>query len=163
MRIVSIGLGLGIIGLAAAAVGQTAPAPAPAKASGYEGAVIGRKAGFLLSAANFGAMKGAIDRGDDVKSQAFAARSLARWAKAIPVMFPPGSAGIAGTEALPTIWSDPAGFEKAAADYAAAADQLASLAAAGDKAGFAAQWATVRGACNSCHQAYRKPEEQKPS
>lgn len=155
MRIFSIGLGLGIIGLAATAVAQTAPP------SGYEGAVVGRKAGFLMSAANVGNMKAAIDRGDDVKSQAFGARSLARWARAIPGMFPAGSAGVAGTEALPTVWSDRSGFEQRAADYAAAADELAALAAAGDKAGFAAQFGVVRGTCNACHKTYRA-EDKKP-
>lgn len=118
--------------------------------------IAGRKAAFLLSAGVFGGMKGAIDRGDDVKSQAFAARGLARWAAALPGMFPAGSVSDA-SEALPAIWSDRAGFEAKAAAYAEAAGKLADLAKAGDKPGFAAQWAVVGKTCGACHDTYRKP------
>jgi cytochrome c556 len=118
--------------------------------------IAGRKAAFLLSAGVFGGMKGAIDRGDDVKTQAFAARGLARWAAAIPGMFPAGSSSDA-SDALPVIWSDRAGFEARAAAYAEEAGKLADLAKAGDKAGFAAQWDVVRGTCSACHDTYRKP------
>lgn len=118
----------------------------------------GRQASFLMSAALFNGMKGAIDRGDDVKSQAFAARSLAGWAKALPGMFPAGSTS-ATSEALPVIWSDRAGFEARAAAYATAAAKLAELAKAGDKAGFATQWAEVGGTCKGCHDTYRMPQK----
>ncbi|MES2989569.1 MAG: cytochrome c [Pseudomonadota bacterium] len=118
--------------------------------------IAGRKAAFLMSAGLFNSMKGAIDRGDDVKTQAFAARGLARWAAALPGMFPAGSTSEA-SEALSVIWSDRAGFEARAAAYAEAAGKLGDLAKAGDKDGFAAQWAVVRGTCSGCHDTYRKP------
>jgi cytochrome c556 len=142
--------------------GQTATASAPAVTVPVDPAAViaGRKAAFLLSAANFGAMKGAIDRGDDVTTQAFAARALARWAKTIPAMFPAGSDG-APSEALPAVWTDRAGFAAKATAYAEAADKLATLAKAGDKPGFAAQWGEVRGTCGGCHDGYRK-EDKKP-
>jgi cytochrome c556 len=135
----------------ASARGSRAVAPDP-----YAETISGRKAAFLMSAALFTGMKGAIDRGDDVKTQAFAARALARWAAALPGMFPAGSMSPA-SEALPVIWSDRAGFEARAAAYAEAAGKLADMAKAGDKAGFAAQWDAVRGACGACHDTYRKP------
>ena len=135
----------------AAAIGQGTPAAAPPAAD----VIAGRQAALRLSAATFGSMKGAIDRGDDVKSQASAARALTSWARALPGMFPAGSNG-APTHALPTVWSDRAGFERAAAAYAAAADTLATVAAAGDKPGFAAQWAVTRKTCGACHDSYRK-------
>lgn len=119
--------------------------------------ISGRKAAFLMSGALFGSIKGAIDRGDDVKTQAFAARSLARWAAALPGMFPAGSLS-ESSDALPVIWSDRAGFEARAAAYAEAATKLADLAKAGDKPGFAAQWTAVRATCSSCHDTYRKPQ-----
>lgn len=115
-----------------------------------------RQAAFALSGATFGAMKGAVDRGDDVKSQVRATKALASWAHNLPAMFPAGSDG-AGTKALPTVWSDRAGFVRAATAYAEAADRLAALAAAGDKAGFAAQWGATRATCKSCHDGYHTP------
>ena len=119
--------------------------------------IAGRQAAYRLSAAVFSGMKGAIERGDDVKTQAFAAGALAGWAKAIPGMFPAGT-DIAPSNALPTVWSDRAGFEAKAADYAAAAAKLAELAKAGDKAGFAAQYAAVGKTCGACHSGFRKAD-----
>ena len=115
-----------------------------------------RQAAFRLSGATFGGMKAAIDRGDDMKTLIFPARSLAAWAHNLPAMFPAGSDG-AGTKALPNVWSDRPGFIKAAANYAAEADKLAMLAAAGDKPGVAAQWAVVRQTCSACHDTYHTP------
>jgi cytochrome c556 len=120
--------------------------------------IAGRQAAFRLSGALVGSIKGAIERGDDVTSQAFAARAIAGWAKALPGMFPAGSDG-APSNALPTVWSDRAGFEAKAADYAAAAAKLADLAKAGDKPGFAAQFAALGKTCGACHSGYRKSED----
>ncbi|RYD57236.1 MAG: cytochrome c [Sphingomonadales bacterium] len=122
-----------------------------------DGVIAGRQAAFLMSAAAFGGMKAAIDRGDDVKTQAFAARALARWAAAVPGMFPAGSMSDR-SEALPIIWSDRAGFEARAAAYAEATAKLADFAKAGDKEGFAAQRELVGGTCKGCHDTYRKPQ-----
>ena len=126
--------------------------------------VAARQSTFLLSGALFGSMKGAIDRGEDVKGQGFAARSLARWAKTLPVMFPAAVGGTAQptSKALPNIWTDRAGFEAKAASYAAEADKLAALAGANDKVGFATQWNVVRGTCAACHDVYRTPDEPAP-
>ena len=68
-----------------------------------------------------------------------------------------GSGAEAGvpTHARPEIWSDRAGFEAKAADYAAAADRLAELAAGDDAAAFAAQWTVVRSSCQACHDGYK--------
>jgi cytochrome c556 len=120
--------------------------------------IAGRQAAFKLSGATFGGMKAVIDANGDVKTQAGAARALANWGKALPGMFPAGSDG---GEALPAIWSDRAGFEKAAATFTTEASKLADLAKAGDAPGFAAQWTVVRGTCGGCHQTYRVPEKPK--
>ena len=120
--------------------------------------IAGRQAAFELSGATFGGMKATIDAGGDVTKLAFSARALTDWAHALPGMFPAGSDGGA-TRALPTVWSDRAGFEKAAATYEAAATKLGELAKAGDKAGVAAQWTVVRGACSACHDSYRQPDK----
>ncbi|MGY4397706.1 cytochrome c556 [Sphingomonas sp. UYAg733] len=157
-----IGATLILTAAAASAGGQRPAAPAPAAASvpvDPAAIVAGRQAAFLLSAADFGGIKAAIARGDDVTTQAFAARSLARWAKTIPAMFPAGT-GIAPSGALPAIWTDRAGFEAKATAYAAAADKLAALAKAGDKPGFAAQFAVVGKSCGACHDAYRMADKK---
>lgn len=150
----------GSVMLFVAAVSQAATAPkAKSIKLDPETIISGRQSTFLLSGALFGGMKGAIDRGDDVKTQAFAARAIARWAKTIPAMFPEGTQS-ASSKALANIWTDRAGFEAKAASYAAEADKLAAMAAAGDKAGFATQWTVVRGTCSACHDSYRSKDEK---
>lgn len=119
--------------------------------------IAARQAAFKLSGATFGNMKGVIDAGGDVTKLGFGARALTEWAHALPGLFPAGSDG-GTTKALPTVWSDRAGFVKAAAAYEAAARKLADLSKAGDAPGFAAQWTVVRGTCKSCHDVYHQPE-----
>ena len=72
-------------------------------------------------------------------------------------MFPAGTGSETGTQtnAKAEVWSDRAGFETKAAEYAAAADRLAELAAGEDAAAFAAQWTVVRSSCQSCHDVYK--------
>ncbi|MET0309048.1 MAG: cytochrome c [Sphingomonas sp.] len=150
-----------LLGTAVASANGGKPVAAAPAASDASGAIAGRQAAYRLSAALFSAMKGTIDRGDDVASQAFAARAIAGWAKAMPGMFPAGS-DIAPSNAMPAVWTDRAGFEAKAAAYAAAATKLAELAKAGDKAGFAAQYGEVGKTCGACHSSFRKQEEHRP-
>lgn len=152
---------IGTIALAASAallVTTAASAGGHPAAAGPDlsGVVKGRQAGMRMSGALMASMKGAIDRGDDVKTQTFAARSMSGWAAAVPGMFPEGS-NIAPTEAMGTVWSDWAGFKAKADAYAAATGKLAAAAQAGDKAAFAAAWGEVRGTCGACHDAYKQP------
>jgi len=130
---------------------------ANAQGEGQAGIVQGRQAAMMLSGVAMGSIKASIDAGQAPATQRFNTRALARWAHAVPGMFPAGSDAVAGvpTKAKPEAWSDRAGFEARAADYAAAADRLAELAAGEDAAAFAAQWAVVRQSCNACHTAYK--------
>ena len=116
-----------------------------------------RQAGMMLSGVAMSSIKAAIDAQQAPATQRFSTRALARWAHAVPGAFPAGSGAEAGvrTGARPEIWSDRAGFEAKAADYAAAADRLAELAAGEDAAAFAAQWAVVRASCQACHDGYK--------
>lgn len=118
----------------------------------------GRQGGMMLSGAAMGSIKAAIDAGQAPSTQRFSTRALSRWAHAVPGLFPEGSGPEAGvqTNARPEIWTDRAGFEAKAADYAAAADRLAELAQGEDAAAFSAQWTAVRASCQSCHDAYKK-------
>jgi len=144
------------IGLLAAAGLLTAAVAA--RRDDADALIAGRQAAFKLSGATFGGMKATIDAGGDVTKLGNSAKALAEWAHAIPGMFPPGSDGGA-THALPTIWSDRAGFEKAAATYEAEATKLGDLARAGDSAGVATQWTIVKDACSACHDKYRQPDK----
>lgn len=142
-----------VIGLTC--LGGAAGAQAP-QASAAD-VIKGRQGAMMLSGVAMGSIKGAIDAGQPLASQRFATRSLSRWAHAVPGMFPAGSGPEAGvrTNARPEIWTDRAGFEARAADYAAAADRLAELAGGEDAAAFGAQWTAVRATCQACHDSYK--------
>ena len=122
-----------------------------------EDVIKGRQGAMMLSGVAMASIKGAIDAGQPLASQRFSTRSLARWAHAVPGMFPAGSGPEAGvpSNARAEIWSDRTGFEARAADYAAAADRLAELAAGDDAAAFAGQWTAVRATCQACHDGYK--------
>lgn len=115
-----------------------------------------RRAAMMLSGANMAGIKGAIDRGDDPKTAAFAATALAAWADALPGMFPAGSSAT-GSKAKSEVWSDIAGFSAIAKGFAVDAAQLRDYARAGNKEAFAAQWTKVRSNCAACHDKYKLP------
>ena len=72
------------------------------------------------------------------------------------VSFPPDSKdGQPETRAKPEIWSDPDGF-KAELEKAMAAAM--AVGAATDEASFKAAFPALGGACQSCHEKYRKPK-----
>ena len=114
-----------------------------------------RKAGMDLQGAALSAVKAAVGAGVDVKNFAGAGSAMSAWAKQIPGVFPAGTDKGEDTKALPTIWSDSAGFAKSAADLGTAADKLTAAAKANDKEAFAAALKEVGGACGACHKAYR--------
>lgn len=131
---------------------------ASAQGDGPAALIHGRQAAMMLSGAAMGAMKSAMDAQQAPATQRFNTRALACWAHAVPGMFPAGSGEEAGvpTNAKAEVWSDRAGFEAKAAEYAAAADRLSELAAGEDAAAFTAQWTVVRQSCQSCHDGYKK-------
>lgn len=146
----------GIVGLLCAVGAAGAQVAPPISA---QEVVAGRRAALNLSGAAMGGMKATIDAGGSVRGQASAAGGIARWARALPGMFP-GGTGMAdlpegATNAKAEIWTDRAGFEAKAATYAAEAQKLADLARADDAAGFAAQWTVVRATCQACHDSFK--------
>jgi len=151
MRVI---LAAALVTAASMAVAQT-----PAKAPSAAELVAARQAGFKLMAASYVGLKAAIARGDDVKSLAFPAGTIAGWGKALPGLFPAGST-TTESKALPSVWSDRAGFEAAAARLATEAGKLAELAKAGDAAGFQAQYQALGGACKACHDKYRAEDKK---
>jgi cytochrome c556 len=113
-----------------------------------------RKAEMSLQSSTIGAVNLAVKAGAEIKSFAGAGSALSLSAKEIPALFPPGS-DKGDTKALPAIWSDSAGFAKAAAALGTAADKLTAAAKADDKTAFAEAIKEVGGACGACHKDYR--------
>lgn len=151
-RILLLGAALVAIPLTAV-MAQT---PAPAAGLTPEQIVAARQSAFALSRGSFVAMKAAAEGGADVKQLAVPARTLARWARTLPSMFPAGTS-LPSSKALPSVWSDRPGFEARAAAYNAAARQLAETAETGDRAAFLTRWSELGAACSACHDAYRSP------
>jgi len=118
--------------------------------------VASRQSGFALSRGTFIAMKAAAEAGADVKQLAVPARTIGRWARTLPAMFPAGT-DLPTSRALPALWSDRPGFEAKAAAYEAAAGRLAEAAESGDRAAFLARWGELGAACSACHDLYRSP------
>lgn len=126
----------------------------PARADGPDVIAI-RQSGYDLVNAAMAAMKTGIASGQDVKNLADTAEAVEDWSKLIPSLFPPGSDHGGETKAKPEIWTDRAGFEKAALNFTTEAGKLTALAKAGDSAGFAAQFQTTGKSCSACHRSYR--------
>jgi cytochrome c556 len=117
--------------------------------------IAGRQAGFDLMQGVVGGMKGTIEAGQSVKPFTAGAKGIVAWAKVIPNAFPAGTESGHDTKAKPEIWSDSAGFAKAAVALQEAAEKLVTLATADDKAGFAEQFEAMGKTCGGCHRGYR--------
>ena len=105
---------------------------------------------------SFAGIRATLAAKGDVTKVAETATAMARWARNLPTLFPAGTETLHNTKALPTVWSDHAGFVKAANDLADAADKLGAMAKAGDAAGMADQVKVVGAACGACHRTYRQ-------
>ncbi len=114
-----------------------------------------RQAGQDMLSGDFDGIRAALAAKGDVTKLADSAAAMARWARNLPTLFPPGTEQGGNTKALPAVFSDHAGFVKAANDFAAAADKLSALAKAGDAAGMADQVRAVGAGCGVCHRGYR--------
>jgi len=128
-------------------------------------AIAARQASLDMSVITFRSMVDAMKAGAEAKSQGYPAAGLAKWAKSLPRMFPSGTGKdetSADTRALPAIWRDRAGFDRAAANYADATARLAALAAANDTPGFTKQLDAVNQACAVCHASYKGGDQGPP-
>ena len=157
----------GLIVLSCALAGFAAVGLSQADTSRVSGidAIAVRQASLDMSSITFRSMGDAVKAGREAKSQGYPAAVLAKWARALPLMFPPGTGKgetSAATQALPAIWQDRAGFDRAAADYVGATTRLAALAAANDTAGFRRQLDEVDLACSLCHSLYKEGDQGPP-
>jgi len=148
-------------GVTLAASGLQAAAP-----SGLSGSQIiaARQAGMDMSSVSFRSMAEAIKAGREVKAEGYSATALSKWAKAVPSLFPAGTGKdeLPDTQALKAIWSDREGFERVAANYAAATAELALRAKANDTRAFIRQLLVVDQACRSCHNRFKEGMQSPP-
>jgi cytochrome c556 len=114
-----------------------------------------RQAGQDLMAGDFAGISAVVKLKGDVKTLEKPAAAMARWMRQFPSQFPPGSDTGHNTKALPAVWSDSAGFQKAADNLVEAADKLSQLAKAGDADAMPAQLKAVADACGACHRTFR--------
>jgi cytochrome c556 len=90
-----------------------------------------------------------------------AAQEIKGHAEEIANWFPSGTGPESGvkTEALPTIWSDSAGFSAAAAKLREETSRLSDIATTDNVEAIRAQAQATGGACKNCHQTYRVKKE----
>jgi cytochrome c556 len=105
------------------------------------------------TAATMRSIKGVIDAKGDVKTVVASAAKLKQLELAFEKMFPAGSDK--DTKALPTVWSDSAGFLAASKAADAAYDKLAVAAGSGDLAAVTAAFGDTGKACGACHDKFR--------
>ncbi len=114
-----------------------------------------RQTALDLLNGDFAGIRAVVASKGDVKTLELPAKAIQRWAALMPSLFPAGS-DKGETKAKPEIWTDNAGFVKAAQKLGDVAGKLAELAKAGDAAGVEAQVKLVGGACGACHKDYRQ-------
>jgi cytochrome c556 len=114
-----------------------------------------RQAGQDLVLGTFTGIRAVVDAKGDIKKLEQPAKALQRWALVYPTLFPKGTETGHDTKALPSVWSDSAGFQKAAMTFSEAAGKLAEIAKTGDADAAAAQVKVIGQACGACHHDYR--------
>jgi cytochrome c556 len=108
-----------------------------------------------MQGGDFAFIRSVVAAKADVKQLEAPAKGIGKWAVVIPTLFPKGTETGGNTKALPEIWSDPTGFQKAAANLTDAAGKLAVAAKAGDADEVATLAKTMGDQCAACHKAYR--------
>ena len=144
------------IGAAVVAAGTAVLAQDQPKATGV---VAVRQATMKANADHMNAIKSILTEYPQLIGQIeFHAEAIKETAEYTPGMFPPGSDQPASW-ALPTVWSDQAGFAAAAEKAEGLAGKLAEGAKGGDvQATLAAFAALGKDGCGGCHQNFRKKD-----
>lgn len=123
-----------------------------------EDIVQSRQAAFYLSAMAMSRINAGVKLEDDIEYLQWPSAFLSQWAEALPLMFPEGSL-TRDSKALETVWTDRAGFEKRAADFARLTAELSEIARSSkDKEEFKAKREQVIDACDACHDRYHVPD-----
>jgi len=141
----------------AVAAAASANAQAPSTVSPAQ-AVLARQAAMGMSGGILTYLSKAADAGVEVKTLGYEAYTLDAWAKALPSLFPTGTAAAdvkVRNRSKPEIWSDPSGFAAAANAFADSTARLRDIAKQNDAGAFKAQVKDIENRCNACHAAYR--------
>jgi cytochrome c556 len=114
-----------------------------------------RQVGMDLQAGTYTGIRAVVAAKGDLKSLEKPAQALERWGKDIPMVFPAGTEKGHNTKALPKIWSDSAGFQKAALKLSEESGKLVVAAKANDADAVAAATKSIGDACKACHDTFR--------
>jgi cytochrome c556 len=144
-------LSIALVGTASLHAGSAENPPAPTA----DDLIAARKAGMEVQSSTIAAILQAIGANADITHFEAAGDAIAAWGQALPELFPPGTETGQDTQARPAVWSDRAGFEKAAAKLTAAARTMAKAAAAGNQSEFINAFRATNLACAACHFTYR--------
>jgi cytochrome c556 len=118
--------------------------------------IAARREGLKAMAAHLEAIKAVAEARGDAAPLVPRIDEMIAFFEGLPARFPEGS-GTGNTRALPSIWTDRAGFERAHANMVAQLRALRSAAQAGDPAAFTAAFQQTGATCGACHRAYRAP------
>jgi cytochrome c556 len=102
------------------------------------------------------AIKAVTDARGDTRPLVERVDTMIAFYRGLPALFPSGS-GTGETRALPTIWSDRAGFEQVNANMITQLGVLRAAAASGDVAATTAAFGQTGATCGTCHRPYRGP------
>lgn len=140
--------------VAAALVSLAVLAPVAVSAQGD--AIANRKADFQTLRKSMGEIKNIVDGKAGIETAAAPAQAMVAVGKniAAKVNFPAGS-DKGDTKALPLIWSDAAGFDKAAGALNTGLGALVVAANAKNLDGLKVAFGDVGKACGACHDTYR--------
>ncbi|WP_424135231.1 cytochrome c [Roseomonas chloroacetimidivorans] len=114
-----------------------------------------RKEGLRRMQTNLEAIDAVVKAGGDTRQTVSRADEMVAFFRNLPALFPPGSDG-EGSRAQPAVWTDRAGFERAAANAVSAAEALQQAAASGDAAATGQAVRAMGGACGACHRNNRR-------
>jgi cytochrome c556 len=118
--------------------------------------ITARRDGLKGMGAHLEAIKAVSDARGDPRPVVGRIDEMIVFFNGLPARFPEGS-GTGNTRALPTIWSDREGFERAAANMVAQLQALRAVAASGDAAALPAAFQQTGATCGACHRPYRGP------
>ncbi|MFH5924621.1 c-type cytochrome [Roseomonas xinghualingensis] len=113
-----------------------------------------RKEGLRRMQTNLEAIGAVANAGGDTRDTVPRSDEMVAFFRNLPALFPSGSDGN-GSRARPAVWSDRAGFERAATNAVAAAEALRVSAGSGDAAATSQAVRAMGGACSACHRSYR--------
>jgi cytochrome c556 len=114
-----------------------------------------RQVGMAIQSSVVAAILQAIGTNADITPFEATGDAMAEWSQGLPSLFPAGTEAGHATQARPAVWSDRAGFEKAAANLTIAAQAMAKAAAADNQREFINAFRATSLACATCHVTYR--------